>query len=170
MLDWLRMLNNAFGQIARGQATQLQTENARLKKAVSEVTSQTMAVNSRHLDAASKLRETIAQLTEKSEKSAKDCEVAEKLSSDLSNKVAELEKKNAELVEKASTSEQAKQGNAEMERQCKKVIYSIHLSNILILMCLCSLWTSLKSRARSWKKLPLSSQLVLLPTTPSMLK
>lgn len=80
-----------------------------------------MAVNSRHLDAASKLRETIAQLTEKSEKSAKDFETAEILTSELKNKLSELERRNAELTEKAANSEKAKQGNVEMDKQRQKV-------------------------------------------------
>jgi hypothetical protein len=100
---------------------QLQTENARLKKNVSEVTAQSMAVNSRHLDSASKLRESIVQLTENIEKTAKELETAEAALTEMRKAKECLEQANAELTEKLSAVENSKQNNVELDNQVKKV-------------------------------------------------
>jgi hypothetical protein len=112
---------NNHDQICRGQITQLQSENTRLKKNVSEVTAQSMAVNSRHLDSATKLRESIAQLTEKADKAAKDLESAETQLAELRKAKVALEHANAELTEKLSATEKTKQVNTELDSQFKKV-------------------------------------------------
>eukprot|EP00026_Physarum_polycephalum_P000256 Phypoly_transcript_00256.p1 GENE.Phypoly_transcript_00256~~Phypoly_transcript_00256.p1 ORF type:complete len:1799 (+),score=500.24 Phypoly_transcript_00256:31-5397(+) len=116
-------------EIARSQVAQLQTENARLKKNVSEVTAQSMAVNSRHLDSATKLRESIAHLTERADKSAKDLEAAETQLAELRASKVALERANAELTEKLSTTEKAKQVSGELDLQIKKLTDELKLKN-----------------------------------------